>query len=759
MKRHSIFLLFLLGYLSVWSSTNDSLRVLSLKNDIQEQKFQDSVEISSMLNELLGLYEQRYSTHSPQYADCLMWCASVCSDKGDNEQAKLLLKKSNKLFKQFGNGPFNGKDTINQIFYWDVKSKIEYNSGRDFMAVQLSQKSCRLKERYFGKEDEVYLNALLELSRLYAERLKYRKSNKYHNKGYNSYIQLIKDEFCSSSESERNTYWNIAAKYINRTINLAHSSNGKMPSIASSAYNALLLSKGLLLNTTITFENYIHESGNKRAIDNLMQKKKLTIQDAPQHVLDSLDYVILEALREQGQEYTIPQLSITWKDVRDQLGDEDLAIEFYRTSTNEYGAILLKKRWSSPKVVKLKNYVSLGDTTKFSLRDLIPDFLKRKSKRTAKQSYEVLEKQLASNPFQKYAKEEGLEGLWRLSSVIWPDDIVKYFPTKDSGRIYFSADGALLVTGIEHLPFVKPLVANGDIDSYYSIADLFDVYRLSSTRELITGKLMKTGEDAAIYGGLTYDMSTRDMVADMDNYPAVRKREIVFVEEEENTRAKRAAIVQIPYLKGTRIEADSITSIINSSAQSDISAKAYIANEGTEASFKDLSGKQKKIIHIATHGFYHNRTSGNNNDIKDNPLLRSGLFFSGADNAYNGARIPEGLEDGILTAHEISTLDLQGLDLVVLSACETAQGDISSDGVFGLQRGFKMASAGGILMSLWKVDDDATQVLMTEFYKHWMSGKSKHEALKIAKNTVRSHDKWKAPQYWAAFILLDGIEE
>ena len=103
--------------------------------------------------------------------------------------------------------------------------------------------------------------------------------------------------------------------------------------------------------------------------------------------------------------------------------------------------------------------------------------------------------------------------------------------------------------------------------------------------------------------------------------------------------------------------------------------------------------------------------------------------------------------------------DLQGADLVVLSACETAQGDISSDGVFGLQRGFKMASAGGILMSLWKVDDDATQVLMTEFYKHWMSGKSKHEALKIAKNTVRSHEKWKSPLYWAAFILLDGIEE
>jgi len=388
---------------------------------------------------------------------------------------------------------------------------------------------------------------------------------------------------------------------------------------------------------------------------------------------------------------------------------------------------------------------------------MIPDFLRSKSKRTVEKRYEFLEKQLNSNPFQKYAKED-LEGLWRLSNAIWPDEVIKHFPTKKSGRIYFSADGALLVTGIENLPFVKPVVRDGVIESYFSIADIFDVHRLSSTRELVTRQNIKQGQDAVIYGGLTYDMSTRDMVVDMNNYPAVRKRDIVFVENDCNTRAERAAIAKIPYLEGTRIEADSITSIINESQDSHISAKSYIANEGTEASFKDLSGKQKKIIHIATHGFYHNKANQNYNNLKDNPLLRSGLFFSGADNAYNGVYIPEGLEDGILTAQEISTLDLQGTDLVVLSACETAQGDISSDGVFGLQRGFKMASAGGSLMSLWKVDDDATQVLMTEFYRHWMSGKSKHEALKIAKNIVRSHKKWESPLYWAAFILLDGIE-
>ena len=140
-------------------------------------------------------------------------------------------------------------------------------------------------------------------------------------------------------------------------------------------------------------------------------------------------------------------------------------------------------------------------------------------------------------------------------------------------------------------------------------------------------------------------------------------------------------------------------------------------------------------------------------------MVRSGLLFSGADYKWFGESFPQGVDDGFLTALEISNLDFRGLDLVVLSACETGKGNIKGDGVFGLQRGFKMASANSILMSLWKVDDDATCLLMTEFYKNWINGKTKHDALEQAKQSVRLHKErgWDAPKYWAAFILLDGL--
>jgi CHAT domain-containing protein len=125
-----------------------------------------------------------------------------------------------------------------------------------------------------------------------------------------------------------------------------------------------------------------------------------------------------------------------------------------------------------------------------------------------------------------------------------------------------------------------------------------------------------------------------------------------------------------------------------------------------------------------------------------------------------GDTLPDNVEDGILTAKEIADVDLRGLDLVVLSACQTGLGDISQgEGVFGLQRGFKKAGANSILMSLWEVNDEATQILMTQFYKNLVSGQSKRQSLHYAQKYLREYNngRYHEPKYWAAFILLDAI--
>jgi CHAT domain-containing protein len=134
-------------------------------------------------------------------------------------------------------------------------------------------------------------------------------------------------------------------------------------------------------------------------------------------------------------------------------------------------------------------------------------------------------------------------------------------------------------------------------------------------------------------------------------------------------------------------------------------------------------------------------------------MLRSGLMLSGGNRAWQGEKVSDSIEDGVLTAREISRMDLRGTDLVVLSACETALGEVSSEGVFGLQRSFKQAGVRTLVMSLWEVSDQATKYMMTEFYSNLLSGKDKRTAFLAAKRQCK--EKFPEPQYWGAFIMLD----
>lgn len=205
------------------------------------------------------------------------------------------------------------------------------------------------------------------------------------------------------------------------------------------------------------------------------------------------------------------------------------------------------------------------------------------------------------------------------------------------------------------------------------------------------------------------------------------------------------------YLPGTKTEVENIISTLKKNKK--VKTKLYEGSQANEESFKALSGKDISILHIATHGFFlptDEKMSG------DKSLVRSGLLLSGANYAWQNLQVPEGVEDGILRAKEISFMDLRKTDLVVLSACQTALGEITGEGVFGLQRGFKKAGVRTIIMSLWPVDDNATLLMMTEFYANLTKGMSKREAFLSAQNKVKTTAGFENPRFWAAFIMLDG---
>jgi CHAT domain-containing protein len=153
------------------------------------------------------------------------------------------------------------------------------------------------------------------------------------------------------------------------------------------------------------------------------------------------------------------------------------------------------------------------------------------------------------------------------------------------------------------------------------------------------------------------------------------------------------------------------------------------------------------VLHIATHGYFHPDAGE-----KENPLLRSGLMLAGANLTIIG-KAPDKTDDGVLTAYEAMNLNLDNTDLVVLSACETGLGDVSNgEGVYGLERAFKVAGASTIIMSLWKVSDEATAYLMTGFYENWLKGQTKRLAFINAQLATRN--KFKFPYYWGAFVMV-----
>ena len=164
----------------------------------------------------------------------------------------------------------------------------------------------------------------------------------------------------------------------------------------------------------------------------------------------------------------------------------------------------------------------------------------------------------------------------------------------------------------------------------------------------------------------------------------------------------------------------------------------------TETALKQL--RAPEILHIATHGFFLQDTSGDS-ERAENPLLRAGLGLAGA-NLHAG-----GSDDGVLTALEASGLDLWGTKLVVLSACDTGVGEVrSGNGVFGLRRALVLAGSETQVMSLWPVSDEGTRELMTGYYRQLEAGEGRGEALRIVQLQMLRSKARRHPYYWATFI-------
>ena len=287
----------------------------------------------------------------------------------------------------------------------------------------------------------------------------------------------------------------------------------------------------------------------------------------------------------------------------------------------------------------------------------------------------------------------------------------------------------------------------------------FNLQLLTSTRSLLEKKRLPSNSklrSACFFGNPNFNLSRLEHSLNYPGDTIQNWNRVQVIQPQKSPNFTYNA------LGGTSAEVHQLANLAEANAYR---VKLFEGNTALEENIKIL--KSPQILHIATHGYFGLAKEIKQNELFfkgvnvqkaiDNPLLRSGLVFSAATQALRDTTYYYGIkvDDGHLNAAEVANLNLENTDLVVLSACQTGQGQIRfGEGVYGLQRAFRVAGAKSILMSLWKVDDTVTRQFMLQFYQSYFATGNKRLALKTTRDYFRKHARYYHPYYWGAFVLI-----
>ena len=544
-------------------------------------------------------------------------------------------------------------------------------------------------------------------------------------------VDNVLDIFTTFPSSERDNFWSDVSwrQIVTNNLVANHISKRQASGIA---YNNTLFCRGLMSGFNKVFDDYFESSNDAQQKAKYYEYKglrtlltyKTTDLTERQNIYQKMSFIEHDLIE------TIPNLRGiiqnmwgNWQNLQKNLGTHEVALEFTyvpditpHKDIRYYAAFVLRKEYDYPKLIVLCEDKKVDDIV---LNDN-PDEL------------------FIDNIYSSKSRDTLYTLIW---SKIEPE-------LNEYDTIYYSPMGSLV-----YLNFDLLMGTNGE-----TLNDKYNLVRVSSTANIPNYKKNKqTFNSATLFGNIPYDESITDMAAESSRYSTYSGEDIggSLALRSPDDRGRWGAL---PY---TKLEIDSISLTLTGN---EIATTSFEGAKGNEESFKALSGKAPDIIHLATHGFVidtQKKAEGNKFvegtfaiSPREGYLTWTGLMLAGANNAWTGNFNLDNVEDGVLTADEISRLDLSNTKLVVLSACETARGKIDPvEGALGLQRAFKKAGVQTIVMSLWKVPDESTAILMTEFYRNLMNGVEIHQALKNAENRVK--ELYPDPYYWAGFIILD----
>lgn len=624
---------------------------------------------------------------------------------------------------------YTGKDfSSNYVYSTYLKYKANlYTRSHQYESADSIYSLLLSNAEYTNKiVTKVYCNYLLSRSINCFKWGKQELSEHYIKKSIESVSATLEKNFLFLSETQKQLYLQFSDKHLNELNKLAVDTRDE--GLKTLAYDVQLLVKGLLLKTSIVtnrdvkngdpvyeklYEEYINTrnaivfqsskpEGERYQLEELFQKAELLEK--------KLTKLSASFVRQQFK-------PVKSSDISGTLKPNEAAIEFFNFKSADsvfYCAFLVIAGQASPAVIRL---------------------FEKNEMDTALGKTKVGNKETNINL--RYGKNH------QLYDLIWRP-LEKYL--SNISKVYFTPSGML------H----KISMAALSVNDNYRVSDIYQLVQLNTTASvtLSAKQFIGLNDRIDLYGGVLYDGDTTAL-----KQAAVRYHLKDVASRSLPDDIDRGNIYQ--YLPGSKTEVENIGVLATGK---NFKASVYTGWRATEESVKSLSGlNSPAILHIATHGFFFPdpkikpdksiATEGRVFRQSDNPLIRSGLTMAGANYTWDNKPI-KGIQDGIFTAYEVSNLNLSNTKLAVLSACETGLGDIQgSEGVYGLQRSFKIAGIKNLVMSLWDVPDEETSEFMTEFYKKMFFGESIEEGFYNTQTTMKNKYR-NEPYKWAAWILV-----
>lgn len=599
---------------------------------------------------------------------------------------------------------------------------VEHRLGRYESSENYYRQYAERLRELLGERHSDYINSLVYLANAEGINGRIDAACEDYTIAFAKLRQKVQDDFPYLTTCEREGYWKSVSEAIWNMTPFAIAAQEFQTPFTEACYNGLILSKSFLLESERTVYDLIKEEGTED------DKRDLAAIDAARSEIRELerkedkntDSILLLTKKIERLESQLASrcrsygdmtafMKTNYQKVKEKLKDGDALIDFTdyvsRSQGRKYVAYLIRKEDDYPLLMSL-----FAESKIDSLRIAYPDLF-----------YESpnagVIRRILWEPFQDYVKE--------------------------GATVYYVPSQVLLKIAIESLPY-----GDGSL-----LGDHYRFIRLSSARELTRMNVKLSMEvdpertNAVLYGGLVYDVAPNTMQQEAHKYD---------IQDLLAQRGSRVRGDSLCYLPWSRVEIDSIETVLKAHH---FNVLTYFEEKGTEESFLSLDGKAPSVLHLATHGFFYTPNEAAEIDYLrgySDAMSLSGLVMAGGNRAWTGKALPEGVLGGILTASDIASLDLSGVELVVLSACRTGDGEATAEGLYGLQRAFKKAGVKTMVMSLWDVDDMIGTELMTAFYKNLLDesyAMDKRKAFDAAKSLIR--DKYREPYYWAGFVMLD----